>query len=185
LRRESGDRRGISLSLHNLGLVAEEQGEYERARALHAESLALRRELGAKWDIALSLANLGTIAEKQGDYEQAWRLHLESLALKRELGDKRGVADSCACLAVVATRRSCEEAAQLAGAATRIYQVIAAWPERQQQQQLDQAVQAAQEHLTPEEYAAAWAQGQGMSWEEVCACVLDEEDVALFLRASD
>jgi hypothetical protein len=39
----------IANALGNLGNVAADQGEYERASALYEESLTLRQELGDKW----------------------------------------------------------------------------------------------------------------------------------------
>ncbi|MEZ4733373.1 MAG: tetratricopeptide repeat protein [Caldilineaceae bacterium] len=84
----------MAATLNNLGILAYEQGDYRRARALHEESLALKRAMGDKQGIATSLNNLGNWALTQGDYGTARRLQEESLALKREVGDKQGIATS-------------------------------------------------------------------------------------------
>ena len=81
------------------------QGDFERARALHAQRLTLHRTLGDKDGIAESLNYLGWTAAFQGDQEQATKLCEESLALYRELGNKQGVATSLFCLAVAALLR--------------------------------------------------------------------------------
>jgi non-specific serine/threonine protein kinase len=89
-------------ALHGAGTLARDQGDYDRAAALHEEGLALRRALGDKLGIAASLNNLGGVAYYQGDYGRAAALMEESLALKRELGDTWGIANSLGNLGVVA-----------------------------------------------------------------------------------
>jgi predicted ATPase/DNA-binding winged helix-turn-helix (wHTH) protein len=91
IRRELGDRSGISGSLNNLGNVAVEQGDYPTARALYEESLAIARELGDRFGIAVSLNNLGTVAFLQCDYPAARTLHEESLVIGRELGNPHSI----------------------------------------------------------------------------------------------
>jgi len=97
-----GDRGYIANLVGNLGIVAHEQGDYQAARALHEESLALMRELGDRGRIASSLGNLGRVAHEQGDYPAARALHEESLAITRELGDRVGIAGSLNALGRVA-----------------------------------------------------------------------------------
>ena len=92
LGRELGDRASIALALLNLGVVALDQGDYERALALHEQSLALARDLGDRWGIAAALGNLGAMAMEQGLYERAAPLLEECVALLREQGDTGGVA---------------------------------------------------------------------------------------------
>src|SRR5206468_2248739 len=78
-------------ALNGAGGLAWQQGDYEAARALHQESLAIKRELGDKGGIAASVNNLGLVADSQGDFASARALYEESLALRRELGDKWGI----------------------------------------------------------------------------------------------
>jgi hypothetical protein len=58
-RRQLGNLQGIAAALANLGRVTSRQGEYERANALHAESLALFEQLADQSGIANCLNNLG------------------------------------------------------------------------------------------------------------------------------
>jgi predicted ATPase/class 3 adenylate cyclase/Tfp pilus assembly protein PilF len=81
-------------ALYGAGILAWRQGDYEAARGLHEESLAIRRELGDKRCIAQSLYSLGAVTSYQGDYGTARALLEESLAISRELGDKVGIATS-------------------------------------------------------------------------------------------
>jgi tetratricopeptide (TPR) repeat protein len=83
-------------ALNGAGVLAETQGDYARAQALHEGCLALCRELGDERGSANSLSNLGNVARRQGDYARARALHEEGLALRRALGDKNGLAGSLA-----------------------------------------------------------------------------------------
>ena len=74
--------------------LARHQGEYERARTLHAERLTLHRQHEDKEGIADALNYLGWVAGFQGDDKQAIALCEESLACYRELGNIRGIASS-------------------------------------------------------------------------------------------
>ena len=102
LFRSLGDKPGIALSLHWLGIAAFGQGDYATARVLHEECLALYRELGDKEGIGFSLNCLGMAASDRGDFTGARALHEESLALFRELGIKRNIAISLDGLGIVA-----------------------------------------------------------------------------------
>ena len=79
-------------ALTGAGVLANIQGDYDRATALCEESVALYRGLGDKQGMAVALNVLGDVAVKQGDYERAITLSEDSLALQRERGDKRGIA---------------------------------------------------------------------------------------------
>jgi len=79
-------------ALTGAGVLANIQGDYDRATALCEESLTLYRGLGDKQGMAVALNILGDVAVKQGDYERAVALSEDSLALQRERGDKRGIA---------------------------------------------------------------------------------------------
>ncbi len=104
IRRELGDRMGISQSLNNLGAVAQERGEFARSRAMYEESLALRRAEGNLRYQAVSLHNLAELCFRMGQFEDSRAFNEESLALRREVGDLMGIADSLNALGMVAER---------------------------------------------------------------------------------
>jgi predicted ATPase/DNA-binding SARP family transcriptional activator len=89
-------------ALRSAGLLALNQSDYEQARALLEESLALYRELGDQEGTAWVLNNIGNVALDQGDYERAVALYQESLACYRELDDKDGISRALNNLAIVA-----------------------------------------------------------------------------------
>ncbi|MDQ6695436.1 MAG: tetratricopeptide repeat protein [Chloroflexota bacterium] len=74
--------------LSGAGVTAYYQGDYEEARALHEEGLALRRGMNDRTGIAASLNNLGNVASEQGDLEAARFYHAESLLIAREINDE-------------------------------------------------------------------------------------------------
>ncbi|MBL8392455.1 MAG: tetratricopeptide repeat protein [Candidatus Accumulibacter sp.] len=90
--------RDLSISLDNLGRVAQAQGDWTQAEAVYRESLALRRQLVERLggtpeslrDLSISLDNLGRVAQAQGDWTQAEAVYRESLALSRQLVERLG-----------------------------------------------------------------------------------------------
>jgi tetratricopeptide (TPR) repeat protein len=60
-------------------------GQYDEARRLHHESLAISEEIGDQLGISGSLDNLGLVARDEGDLEEARTLLEEGLAIRREI----------------------------------------------------------------------------------------------------
>ncbi|MEM9453294.1 MAG: tetratricopeptide repeat protein [Myxococcota bacterium] len=115
LAQRSGEPFQESLSLSNLGLVFNSQGDYGNARVYHQRALAIFEDtLGSDHpNVADSLSNLGIVFSHQGDYENA-RMHFEqALAIQeRALGpDHPNVADSLNNLGLVFFRKGDDEEA--------------------------------------------------------------------------
>lgn len=102
LRREIGDKVGISASLSNLGDTALAQWDYPAARVLYEESLKLAREMGYKMGTVYALNALGSLAYIQADYPVAKMLLEDSLSLTREMGVKGGMAAALGSLGRIA-----------------------------------------------------------------------------------
>ena len=92
-------------ALNWAGVFAWKQGDYNAARALYGQCLAIRRELRDRRGVGAVLNNQGLLAYEQGDYQAARVLHEESLAIDRELGDRWGVAVSLVHLGSLAVAR--------------------------------------------------------------------------------
>ncbi|TMD56258.1 MAG: tetratricopeptide repeat protein, partial [Chloroflexi bacterium] len=88
------------LAASNLTFV---QSDYERAKVLSEESLALYRELEDRHGIAYSLYRLGNVAWVRGDTAAARSLIGEALALFREVDDKEYIAYSLFSLGLFAS----------------------------------------------------------------------------------
>jgi predicted ATPase/class 3 adenylate cyclase/DNA-binding CsgD family transcriptional regulator len=108
-----GDRRGMAYALTYLAVQAQEQGQADRAAALHQQSIELYESLGEdQHGLARSLNNLGYHLLLQGDAREAAPYLERSLALGRELGDGRLIAVVLYNLAWVAQKEPNLERAQ-------------------------------------------------------------------------
>jgi len=108
-----------------LGRVAYFQDDYQTARRLSEESLAMMRELQHRNGMADSLYNLGNVTYEQGDYQAAHKVFAEGLTIRRERDDRRGMVSSLAGLAaVIAALGSSLHAARIWGAAERLHEEI-------------------------------------------------------------
>ncbi|MFZ1397043.1 MAG: tetratricopeptide repeat protein [Candidatus Promineifilaceae bacterium] len=83
LRRQLGDRLGISTALHNLGLTAVIMGEYDLATARLMESI----EVYPEGDHASELAHLGLIAQETLDLPTARRYLQQAYDQAKRAGD--------------------------------------------------------------------------------------------------
>jgi len=104
MRRELGDKEGISSSLFNLGNIATFQGRYEVARSYHQEALGLARELDQNPRITTSLMSLGQVECAVGNNVEALALFEEALTLTYASGDDRAKGAALDGLGVVAYR---------------------------------------------------------------------------------
>lgn len=120
--RKCGDQRWESYCLHDLGNIAHDFGDHDRAETLLRAGLALTEALGDLWQRAYCLRSLGDVAEARGDLAEAILLLEEGRDLCRRLGDRMSEAGTLCSLASVARRQSDAAQAQaLYGAALRLY----------------------------------------------------------------
>jgi predicted ATPase/DNA-binding SARP family transcriptional activator len=126
LARELDDDHAIAASFHQLGLLAADEGEHERARALYEEAVRLGRHTG-HGSLALWITDLGSLARWQGDPARASALLEEALALHREADDEAGIAYALDELALVALREGqSREARALLAESLRLMQTAGA-----------------------------------------------------------
>jgi predicted ATPase/DNA-binding SARP family transcriptional activator len=83
----------VAGTLHNLGCVAQAQGEYRTAQVYQEESLALYRRLQLPGGIGMCLGFLGDLARLQGDWQTAAARLEESLALFQQYREYPRVAE--------------------------------------------------------------------------------------------
>jgi predicted ATPase/DNA-binding CsgD family transcriptional regulator len=89
LRRSLGDRRGMSVGLNNLALLALDEGDLARARELFEDALLLKRQLGDPRAVALGLANLSDVLTRLHHTARATAALAEAGVLAGELGDRQ------------------------------------------------------------------------------------------------
>jgi predicted ATPase/DNA-binding SARP family transcriptional activator/uncharacterized protein HemY len=96
-------KRGMAYALWNLSVVAAQQSDLRRRKALMEESLALFQEVGDKFGIAQCLPSVASNAMNlDGDFERARALTEEGLDLYKEIGDKDGIANTLQSLGYLA-----------------------------------------------------------------------------------
>jgi tetratricopeptide (TPR) repeat protein len=99
LRRDINDRRGIAVTLSNLGRVAILLGDFASAQPVTEEALAISRQLGSPKGIAANLLTLAGMALLKQDYEAAGAYSEETLNISRQIGNKVGIINSLVYLA--------------------------------------------------------------------------------------
>jgi tetratricopeptide (TPR) repeat protein len=97
--------------LHQLGIVAQRQGDYEGALKWYRQALEILEALGDRAGMARSYHQLGGVAEEQGDYEGALNWYRRSLEILEALGDRAGMAGPYHQLGTVAQRQGDYEGA--------------------------------------------------------------------------
>jgi class 3 adenylate cyclase len=82
IRKEIEDKKGISASYNNIGLIYEDLGNFTEALKYHFASLKIKEEIGYTAGIAASYTNIGIIYKKQGNYTEALKNFKASLAIE-------------------------------------------------------------------------------------------------------
>jgi DNA-binding CsgD family transcriptional regulator len=172
------------------GEEARAQGDYDRARALYEESLALSRTIGHPCMVAGSLCNAGYIAQHLGDPEHGVTQFGEALALAWDQGDTRTAAHCLAGLAgSIGDLDQPEPAARLFGAAAALLETTDAtmWP--LDRVDYDRSLAAVRVQLGEAGFAAAWEAGRALPPEraiaEATAAATGATDVPSRLAARD
>jgi tetratricopeptide (TPR) repeat protein len=91
--------------IHQLGMIAQERGDYQQAEERYRASLTIKEELGNRAGIAASYHQLGRIAQERGDYQQAEERYRASLTIEEELGNRSGISSSYHQLGMIAELR--------------------------------------------------------------------------------
>ncbi|HEV2121375.1 MAG TPA: LuxR C-terminal-related transcriptional regulator, partial [Chloroflexota bacterium] len=181
LAREHGDLTAVSHGLRDLGIVMRSQQQYVQAQALFAEALDCARQAGYLPWVARAQYQLGRTAYLQGEYAVADGLLRESLGLAARIGVVAGFHGSAflECLAALAgVRGHAERAARLFGAAAKRRAKVGYVHFAPEQAAYDREVAMVRDQLDPATFAAAWAEGQTMSAEQVIAYALESDGLA-------
>lgn len=157
----------------NLGVAAQGDGQFMLATEWHERALAVRRESNHAWGMVRSLRDLGDVARDEGDYARAIGHYRESLILALDCGDMRVVCDALdgSASAAVAWGQPAL-AAHLCAAADGIRESVGTailLPADRAARQRTMA--AARAMLGEDAFAAAWAEGLGMTPREAIAAV--------------
>jgi tetratricopeptide (TPR) repeat protein len=172
-----GDRHSAADARQRLARIVGLEGDLGTARELLEESLAVFRESGARVMVAWCLCHLAGVAEAEGDHATARSVLKESLRARLEVGSK----DETAAYLEMAAEFSAAEgdargSARLFGAAEALREELGTPVPPPDRAEYERAVAAARAALGDEAFAAAWAEGRAMSWQQAIAYALGEED---------
>jgi tetratricopeptide (TPR) repeat protein len=81
IREALGDRPGLAMSYHQLGMVAQHRGGLAAAEEWYQKSLKIKEALGDRVGLAISYGQLGPLAEQRGNVATAldWMVRCVSL----------------------------------------------------------------------------------------------------------
>jgi predicted ATPase/class 3 adenylate cyclase len=162
--RKMNARKPLMIVEHNRGVDAIASGRYDEARARLAESLSTARALGSNENIANDLCDLGVLALYEERRADAVALFRESLEFARPAGFRLIVAYSLRGLGcALATQGQPAVAATFLGAAEALFERIGSDVEPYAAAAFDVTRTLAEERLTNDAVAAAWAHGRAMS----------------------
>ena len=88
----------MASSYHNLGILAQDRGDYDAAEPLYRRALEMFERIGDQAGMASSYHNLGILAQDRGDYDAAEPLYRRALETLERIGDQAGTATSYAAL---------------------------------------------------------------------------------------
>jgi tetratricopeptide (TPR) repeat protein len=94
---------GAAVFTQRLGILAQDQGDYEEAQRQHQRALEISEALGDRAGMAASSYQLGNQAYLQGDYQEAQRQYQRALEIFEALGDRAHLASSYAQLGSLLT----------------------------------------------------------------------------------
>ena len=169
--RRHGDKRGLTASIANLGLVASQLGEWDKAIDLYQESLTL----GVEWPVTgttqlgIAFAELRSGREPSAvaaRYEEVFRRGVESGPMSLALGALDG-------LALTAARADhAETAAQVLAASDAQLEMIDYVRDPIHRELNEQTVEKLRTQLGDDAYAAARAKGGTLSPEDAADLAL-------------
>ena len=102
--------------MHQLGIIAQERGDYDEAARQYQRSLDITERLGDEASLARGYHQLGRLAQERGDYDEATRQYQRTLDISEQLDDQEAIASSYHNLGAIAHQRGDHEEA------TRQYQ---------------------------------------------------------------
>ena len=158
--RKAGDSWALLMALNNLGLVAFNAGDLQRAGSFLDEAPTIARSSRDRRSEAFVLSNLGLLELERGNTNEARRTVASSLRLAQQLRFLAIAASDLMLLAAVAvTQHEPELAAQLLGGADRVNEEIGAANDALEDEVRTRTVAMIQQEIPPDRYIDALQQG--------------------------
>ncbi|HEY0592704.1 MAG TPA: protein kinase [Thermoanaerobaculia bacterium] len=176
LFRRLGDTGNAAWALNHQGDLARELNRLAEASQYYGAALRTFRELGDSWGVASSLLDMAKLARREGDAAGAQTMLREALEHFERLGHSRGIARVLEAMALLAADgERYERALTLAGAASRIRDLIGAPLPEQEKADLDRQMSAARDALEEEGARHPYQCGRCMGVAEAVAYATTDE----------
>jgi len=173
--RAVGDEWLVAWALHLLGLAAHIQGDYPTAAAWYEEAIGIRQRIGFREGLGICSFLLALTRYHQGDYASAHALTREGVLVLHEARSMFSIQNPLAGAAILAAFTRPEQAVRLAGAAHALGEATNIPPIPLVVGPLNTVLDRLRGALDPDDFAAAWTQGQAMSLDEAVAEALAVE----------
>jgi tetratricopeptide (TPR) repeat protein len=149
--RSLEDKVSAAWARNHQGDIERDLGQRDQAASHYQAALATFRALADSWGIASSLVDLGNLARRNARFVEAHSAYAEAIERFGRVGHTRGIArvlESMSLLASVEARH--ERALTLAGAASRIRELLGTPLLPADQQEIDRALENAHTALDSE-----------------------------------
>jgi len=84
----------LTTAYNNLGIIAYQSGQTEKAISYYELALNLHESLGNKEEITLTYNNIGVIYFQLGNYQRAFSYYMDALTIQTKMNDLQGSAKS-------------------------------------------------------------------------------------------
>lgn len=159
-----------AVALQGIAELAVEEGDLNAGRRLFEEARDAARLIGDKRAVALAAQGLGRLAQAADQAQRAAALYDEALELQFDIGDAPAVAGSLEALAGLSGAAGRHEhAVGLFGAAAALRERGGYQRPPWQSGRYEADVALARENLSPEQFAAAFAEGAALSVKQAAA----------------
>ena len=85
ISEESGDKKGMATTIHQMGIIQYQQGNFKEAMEFYSDSMKIKEELGDKQGIATLLSQMGRLFEKKDNMKNAVFSYMLALKIFDEL----------------------------------------------------------------------------------------------------
>jgi len=125
MNEQLGDAAGLAAAFHNLGLLAMDEGDFERARTNVESGLSYSKKLDSEWRIANGLCDLGFAELGAGRLDEARERFQEAHSMASRMGWTENTAyDLIGFSALALAAGDLETAAKLLGQVDKLAQHI-------------------------------------------------------------
>jgi non-specific serine/threonine protein kinase len=177
--RRTGWDVGVRMATVDLGILARIRDDPALAVARFDEARAMSEAAGDAYAQAFCFTNLAHLALQQGEWDASAGWYRRSLAIWRDFQDTHNVASILEGLAwPISAQGRAEHAARLFGAAETLRTVVGTVILPHWQADHDRAEAAARAALGEEAFAAAWAAGRALTFEQAIDLGLASDDSA-------